>query len=1049
MNRIHAARGAVALAIAGACAIGNAAALPDLASWYPDAAAWMAATDSAERYAFDQFYPGSTATGCLAGPPGPTLALAGGTLTVKGHNASGTQTCALLDGSTPAVSDALIGQSLVSTFEFNPPVGAFFTYFGSLAAGRVVNIKLYAGGLEVSSLVTAASADSILATGAGFISSVPIDRIMFTSNEPGPVLVGAFVGLRAGVSSLGTVGIPGYPGPAGADVLYDFGVVFGTRGGTTYVVDTWNASINGRTTGTIGGSPFALAGLDAISRRFAVAGDLVLAPGDRVFIPGRWFDSRVDEASFGLTLLVAGDVVVDPSALLDASAEGANPGAGGGAGGYPVTAPGEGGFGGPPVGTPGIGGLAGTGGVPTDNGAPGGHGADGATGGAGLPALYVSLSSASGAIGRNSPGSGGSGVDEMLLLGGLPGLGGEAPFPLSCNTSPGQLGCGGAGGREGVAPGGNGGVGSRGRNGANGSPGLPGADGIPGGSGANTGFGMEIAGGGGGGAGTAGTGGGGGGAGAGGGGGGGGGGGAGSTLIAFDFGGAGGGGGPGGLGGSGGQGGRGATGGSGGHGGGAFEILAKGRLIFDGTARARGSDGTLPAAFQGSNGFSGAAGSAGLPGDNGDPEGGVGGNGGNGGVGGAGAKGGAGGQSGPGGGGGGGSVKLVGTVVEGHGVIDARGGTHGDPGRPPGDPGRFILGRNNAEPSQIGTIATPLTNGPGSRAISPYLGPEGSVPLIPGLAGGPEAFGITGLGLPDLPPILANAPPGTIAALIRMDVGPAPVDEDFTGFDMVLMVNVSPTPISAPAFGVGRPGHLVPLRIQGIALDPVYGGAGPRTLAQLAPGDVWATLVPESAAHYNLSANGVTSSIPMTSGSGAVYLADFNSTCPGAQADTDFDGLGDPCDGCPLDFDPGQEDLDGDGAGDACDNCLSVENSNQRDLDADSEGDLCDLNDGMIYMDLTGPSTLAWQQEAGFDHWNLYRSDLDLLRTTGAYTQALGSSPLAARSCGLTQSGHVDLDPIPAGKVAIYMVTGMNGLLETALGTDSAGALRLNGNPCP
>jgi hypothetical protein len=220
-------------------------------------------------------------------------------------------------------------------------------------------------------------------------------------------------------------------------------------------------------------------------------------------------------------------------------------------------------------------------------------------------------------------------------------------------------------------------------------------------------------------------------------------------------------------------------------------------------------------------------------------------------------------------------------------------------------------------------------------------------------------------------------------------------------------------------------------------------------LTQLAPGDVWATLVPEGAMTYNLRANGLTSAIPAPSASGVVYVGTYNAGCPAAQSDTDLDGLGDACDICPDDFDPAQADQDADRVGDACDNCLSVRNDNQADVDSDGEGDLCDLDDGMVLVYFTGPTTLAWEPEAGFDHWNVYRSDLGVLRSTGEYTQAPGSNPLAARFCGLTDIGHVDPDPVPVGKVAIYITTGVSGSVEGSLGKDSAGVDRLNAHPCP
>jgi len=82
--------------------------------------------------------------------------------------------------------------------------------------------------------------------------------------------------------------------------------------------------------------------------------------------------------------------------------------------------------------------------------------------------------------------------------------------------------------------------------------------------------------------------------------------------------------------------------------------------------------------------------------------------------------------------------------------------------------------------------------------------------------------------------------------------------------------------------------------------------------------------------------------------------------CPGADADAD--GVCDPDDSCPDDYDPEQENADGDDSGDACDpcpqdpdddsdldgycadvdNCPDTTNPNQTDTDGDGIGEICD-----------------------------------------------------------------------------------------------------------
>ena len=167
------------------------------------------------------------------------------------------------------------------------------------------------------------------------------------------------------------------------------------------------------------------------------------------------------------------------------------------------------------------------------------------------------------------------------------------------------------------------------------------------------------------------------------------------------------------------------------------------------------------------------------------------------------------------------------------------------------------------------------------------------------------------------------------------------------------------------------------------------------------------------------------------------------------QENDDADALGNACDNCPLVRNSAQIDGDLDGVGNACDDCVAIPDPAQSDFDGDATGDVCDLDDGLIYMQARTALRFDWQKEVGFEAWNLYRASLAVLSTTGEYTQAPGSNPLAAQWCGLAQAFVIDPTAPPSGEVALYFATGIGAGAEGDLGQDSAGLPRPNDHPCP
>ena len=181
--------------------------------------------------------------------------------------------------------------------------------------------------------------------------------------------------------------------------------------------------------------------------------------------------------------------------------------------------------------------------------------------------------------------------------------------------------------------------------------------------------------------------------------------------------------------------------------------------------------------------------------------------------------------------------------------------------------------------------------------------------------------------------------------------------------------------------------------------------------------------------------------------------------CQGDCADSDFNRhpggvevcnqLDDDCDQI-VDEGPTGIDTDNDGVHNICDNCLTTVNPDQADTDHDGQGDACDLNDHLVFVDVSTPSTVRYDLEQGFVSFNIYRGDVAVLRATGVYTQNPATVPGAARFC--SRYGGTLLDSVlpAAGKIFFYLPTGEDASgNECSLGSNCMGETRLNTNPCP
>jgi len=157
-------------------------------------------------------------------------------------------------------------------------------------------------------------------------------------------------------------------------------------------------------------------------------------------------------------------------------------------------------------------------------------------------------------------------------------------------------------------------------------------------------------------------------------------------------------------------------------------------------------------------------------------------------------------------------------------------------------------------------VADGFGNNLGTRKMNPYVyGWSTQTPYIPDLADGADIMGMTGLSAKDqdFAGVLAGAPTGAMAALVRMDQGAGSMAQNWDGFDMLYFVNLSDKPLELPYLGVGVKGYAMSLMTGGWARDSLFGGNGQYGwLSALEGGQVFALLIPEGTTNFNMMASG-------------------------------------------------------------------------------------------------------------------------------------------------------------------------------------------------
>ncbi len=177
-------------------------------------------------YAFEQDFPQPPdAQGCLSAQNRVDINLPGGGLMIMRLP----NDCPVVDGTSAGpFADGRIPNGGNLTLTFLPPIRAFYSYVGSVAANTTVGMDLLdENGVSFGRVVSRDGPGSAASYGIGFTSTRPVSTIVIDSTELGLAQLGTFGGLLAGETPLETFGMScpaddSYPSGALCDLAYAY-----------------------------------------------------------------------------------------------------------------------------------------------------------------------------------------------------------------------------------------------------------------------------------------------------------------------------------------------------------------------------------------------------------------------------------------------------------------------------------------------------------------------------------------------------------------------------------------------------------------------------------------------------------------------------------------------------------------------------------------------------------------------------------------------------------------------------------------------------------